>query len=111
MATVDFDSETGDTWARMVYDMRRKNPRALRYRPAVDRQEQLLANEVNRHMTRAFIGYTREEEQVSSRLACDSCGSDVGPLEVYGAVYTEAGRFDRYRCAGHSCRGGQNGSA
>ena len=104
MSSVDFDSETGDTWARMVYDMRRKNPRALRFRPAVDHSEQLLADEVNRHMTRAFVGYTREEAVPA--LACDSCGSDVGPLEVYGSVYTAEGRYDRYRCAGRACQGG-----
>lgn len=99
MGTVDFDSETGDTWARMVHDMTRRNPRALRYRPAVDRREQLLADEVNRHMERVIVGYERREGDMPPELACHRCGSGVGPLVNVGAVYARGVRVDRYRCA------------
>jgi hypothetical protein len=110
MSTVDYDTEEGDAYysmRRTLFLAGRESPYT---RPAVDRNEQLLANEVNNHLERLQFGYRRDVEHLP-RPACDRCGATDAPMVVVGAVYTRAGKFNRWRCRDGCKEDGGSGKA
>lgn len=107
MATVDFDSEPAYWYEKTMRDSRHAGL-PVRHRPAVNRDERLMAQEVARHLERVVIAQTAApavHPAPHARL-CARCGQRFsrrawGDKRLWRVIYPPAsrggGRLELYR--------------
>ena len=73
MGTVDFDSEPAYWYEKTIRSSRRAGT-TIRTRAAINRDEALIAGEVNRHTRRTVLGYVGAEVKPAQNKNCAHCG-------------------------------------
>lgn len=107
MATVDFDSEPA-YWYESTVRSARAAGLPVRHRPAVNRDERLMAQEVARHLERVVIAQTAAPAVHPSPQArtCAKCGQRFsrrawGERRLWRVIYPPStrggGRLELYR--------------
>ena len=107
MATVDFDSEPAYWYEKTMRDSRHAGL-PVRHRPAVNRDERLMAQEVARHLERVVIAQTAAPavHPGSHARICAQCGQRFsrrawGDKRLWRVIYPPAsrggGRVELYR--------------
>lgn len=99
--SVDANSALGEVYISQLRQFR-KAGKQPHFRYAVNRQEKLIANDVNRIVDRITTGYQAITPTLdaSQPLACERCGA-TDDLRIIGAVYLQGVRVDRARCHNH----------
>ena len=107
MATVDFDSEPAYWYEKTMRDSR-KAGLPVRHRPAVNRDERLMAQEVARHLERVVIAQTAPPAVTPKAHArtCAKCGQRFSRRAwsdkrlwrvIYPSTARGGGRLELYR--------------
>ena len=107
MATVDFDSEPA-YWYESTVRSARAAGLPVRHRPAVNRDERLMAQEVARHLERTVIAQTSAPavHPAADARTCAQCGQRFSrrswrARRLYRVIYPPAsrggGRVELYR--------------
>lgn len=109
-----YDSELGDTYMRLRREYHKAGKQG-HWRPAVTRDEQLMADEVNRRVRSTIIGYAPETDMalygsssaMRARLhgRCAKCGQKMKPgtARLWRQIWADgSGRVDLW-CHSGSC--------
>lgn len=98
MSSIDFNSGPAEVYVSQMRTFR-KAGKQPHWRPAVNRAEKLLADEVSRYVDRSTFGYLPPSDLAPSpaQRVCEGCGSS-DELRLIGSVYLKCGRVDKYRC-------------
>lgn len=107
MATIDFSSEPAYWYEKVIRDSER-NGLPVRSRPAVNRDEQLIARDVRRHLDRVTIARGSRAEvaqntQFTHARTCAFCGQRFSRAEwnakrLWRVIYPRGGeRIEYYR--------------
>lgn len=95
----DYDSGLADVYISQVRQIE-KHGGKVRSRPAVNREEKQIAQEVRRRVDRQTFGYSPQAEAPVSDV-CERCSATEG-LRLKGRVYLDSGQvINRYRCEDH----------
>lgn len=108
----DYDSELGDTYMRLRREFHKAGKQG-HWRPAINRDEKLQADEINRRVRSTVIGYQRETEMylggtpgaARARLhgLCAKCGQKMKPgtARLWRQIWPDgSGRVDLWAHAG-----------
>lgn len=107
----DADSELGDTYMQLRREYHRAGKQG-HWRPAANRDEQLMADEVNRRVRSTIVGYAPETDMallgsataMRARLhgLCAKCGQKMKPgtARLWRQIWADGSRIDLWAHSG-----------